>query len=74
MKYSTINKKKLYESPSLRVHKLRFEGALLGAVSAGAHDQTADGPWGAKQHRGIMDDSNTEQPNESYDYDEGDLS
>ena len=41
MKYTKIDKKKLYESPSLRVHKLRFEAALMGAVSAGGHDQ----PW-----------------------------
>lgn len=32
--------KKPYESPSLKIHKLRFEGALLD-VSAGGGDQ----PW-----------------------------
>lgn len=40
MKYTKIDKKKLYEYPSLRIHKLRFEESLL-VVSAGAHDQ----PW-----------------------------
>lgn len=72
MKYTKIDKKKLYESPSLRIHKLRFEGALL-TITATAPDQEADGPWGAKRHRSIIDDSYTEQPDQSYDYDEESL-
>ena len=73
MKYTKIDKKKLYESPSLRIHKLRFEAALMGAVSAGGHDQPAVGPWGAKRHQSIINDSYTEQPDQSYDYDEESL-
>lgn len=72
MKYSRLDKKKPYESPSLRIHKLRFEGALLD-LSADGHNQPAIGPWGAKRYQSIIDDSYTEQSDQSYDYDEESL-
>lgn len=65
--------KKPYESPSLKIHKLRFEGALLvGTVIGEGSDMPAEGEWGTpKLQRSLQDETYEEQVALEKEYDRG---
>lgn len=54
MEYTKVKIKKPYESPNLKIHKLRFEGALLNPSGFGPHVPWDDAP---KQQRVFVDES-----------------